>query len=113
MATLAWVQHLACYPGSIFRQPKEVVLYRKEFPSKMIRCGFLHREHAPNNEAQQALPKDERLPSANIRGKSVVIFHNESIFHATDDQKTVWSERRGYVTAKKQRIRNHGFQLHR
>ena len=53
----------------------------------MIRCGFLHPEHAPNDEAQQAFPNDEPLPSADIRGKTVVIFHDESTFHANDDQK--------------------------
>ena len=46
----------------------------------MIRCGFLHPEHAPNDEAQRAFLKDEPLPSADIRGKIVVIFMMNPLF---------------------------------
>ncbi len=65
----------------------DVIEYRNNFLKTMITCGFLHPEQAPT---QRAFPNEVPLCAADTREKTVVIFHDESTFHANDDQTTMW-----------------------
>ena len=63
---------------------------RKQFLRDMIGLGFLHPDQAPTLDAQKAFPTDVPLASSESRSKLVVIFHDESIFNANDEQMQQW-----------------------
>ena len=92
-----WLHHLgfevlsstkgAYYDG---HERPDVVASRKQFLRDMIGLGFLHPDQAPTPDAQKAFPTDVPLASSAARSKLVVIFHDESIFNANDDQTQQW-----------------------
>lgn len=95
-----WLHHLgfevlSARKGAYFdgHEGADVVQARKSFLNDMIEVGFLHPEHAPNEEAQRAFPKDIPLASNETRSKTVLIFHDESTFNANDDQTTQWGKK--------------------
>ena len=92
-----WMHHLgfevlSSKKGAYFdgHEREDVVEDRKKFLTKMIEVGFLHPDHAPTPEAQRAFPSDVSLASSAVRDKCVIIFHDESIFNANDDQTVQW-----------------------
>ena len=69
---------------------EDVIKERDQFLTKMVECGFLHPSDAPTPEAATAFPASVPLPLSDVREKTVVIFHDESTFHANEDQTTMW-----------------------
>ena len=69
---------------------EDVTEYRKKFIRKFIALGFINNDNAPSEEAAKSLPGDLECPPANVVEKTVVIFHDESIFNANEDQQTQW-----------------------
>ena len=72
---------------------EDVVEYRGKFLKQMIQTGFLHPDDAPTPESQAAFPHDVPLASADTCKKTVFIFHDESSFHANEDQKVQWGQK--------------------
>ena len=68
----------------------DVVEYRKTFLRRMAAIGFVNEDNAPTPEAAAALPNDITSPPEEQREKTIVIFHDESIFNANEDQSTMW-----------------------
>lgn len=67
--------------------------------------GFLNVNNAPTEEAKQALSNYTNLerPRQDIINKTIVIFHDESTFHANEDQTTFWGEKGTTVLRPKSR----------
>ena len=57
---------------------------------KMVSIGFLNKDNAPTPEAAQFLPNDLECPSSQQLERTVVFFHDESVFTANEDQKLQW-----------------------
>ena len=68
----------------------DVIEYRQKFLRKMVSIGFLNKDNAPTSEAAQFLPDDLECPSSHQLERTVVLFHDESIFTANEDQKLQW-----------------------
>ena len=68
----------------------DVIESRKLFLRKMVKLGFLHFTNAPTEDAVKALLDDIDSPTNERRSKTVVFFHDESTFTATEDQPTQW-----------------------
>lgn len=68
----------------------DVTKYRQKFLQKMVSTGFLNKDNAPTAEAVQSLPNDLECPSSHQLERTVVFFHDESIFTANEDQKLQW-----------------------
>ena len=51
---------------------------------------FINKDNAPAIKAAQCLPSDLERPPTAILDKTVVIFHDELIFLANEDQRTQW-----------------------
>ena len=56
----------------------------------MVSIGFLNKDNAPTPEATQFLPNDLECPSSQQLERTVVFFHDESVFTANEDQKLQW-----------------------
>lgn len=56
----------------------------------MVKIGFLHFTNAPTESSQKAIPTDVDPPTLVHRSKTVVFFHDESIFSANEDQNHMW-----------------------
>ena len=69
---------------------EDVTEYRKKFIGKFIAHGFINDDNALSEEAAKSLPNDLECPPADVVKKTVVIFHDESIFNANEDQQTQW-----------------------
>ena len=92
-----WLHHLEFY---ILDQKKgvyidgherdNVIEYRQKFLQKMVSIGFLNKDNAPTPEAAQFLPNNLECPSSQQLERTVVFFHDESIFTANEDQKLQW-----------------------
>jgi len=80
---------------------ENVVLYQKSFLRRMIKLGFLNILNAPTDESRKAIPTDIEPPTAEKREKTVFIFHDESIFHANDDQVLKWGLKGDRILKKK------------
>ena len=68
----------------------DVVDYRKKFLRKMTAIGFLNKDNAPTSEAASCLPIDLHCPPPEQLKKTIVIFHDESIFNSNEDQSVQW-----------------------
>ena len=68
----------------------DVVEYRKAFLRKMIVCGMLTPGDAPTDEVRQSFPTDIEAPTQERASRIIIIFHDESIFHANDDETVQW-----------------------
>ena len=79
---------------------------------RFVGLGFLNEGNAPTVEAKTALSNYTNLepPRQYIIDKTVVIFHDESTFHANEDQTTFWGEKGTTVLRPKSRS---GFRFHR
>ena len=73
----------------------DVVEYRRKFLRKLIGLGFLNEGNAPTEDARTALHNYTNLeqPSQDVIDKTIIIFHDESTFHANEDQATFWGEK--------------------
>ena len=80
---------------------EDVVAYRKKFIRKMVSIGFINEDNAPTAEASQCLPEDLRCPSEEQLQKTIVLFHDESIFSANEDQGTQWGEKDNFAIKPK------------
>ena len=69
---------------------EDVVQERKEFLTKMVEYGFLHPSDAPTPEAGRAFPSSVPPTLSDVQEKTVILFHDESTFHANEDQKSMW-----------------------
>ena len=69
---------------------EDVTEYKKKFVRKFITLGFINNDNAPSEEAAKSLPDDLECPPADVVETTVVIFHDESIFNANEDQQTQW-----------------------
>ena len=83
----------------------DVVEYRSKFLRKLIGLGFLNEGNAPTEDAKTALRNYTNLeqPSPDIIDKTIVIFHDESTFHANEYQATFWGEKGTTVMRPKSR----------
>lgn len=68
----------------------DVVADRTAFLRRMVKLCFLNLLNAPTEDSMKAIPDDIEPPTAEKRDKTVFIFHDESIFHANDDQNLKW-----------------------
>ena len=58
----------------------------KRLLGSLLLLGFINDDNAPSEEAAKSLPNDLESPPADVVKKTVVIFHDESIFNANEDQ---------------------------
>ena len=78
-----------CFDG---HEREDVVKERGAFLTKLHECGFLHPSEAPTPEAAATFPSSVPLAQSAVREKTVVRFHDESTFHANEDQTTMHVE---------------------
>ena len=83
---------LAADKGMFFdgHEREDAVKEREKSLSKMVEVGFLHPSEAPTPDAARAFPPSVPLALSEVREKTVVIFHDESTFHANEDQTSMW-----------------------
>jgi len=62
----------------------------KKFLRKMVANGFLNKDNASTPEAEQCLPTDLECPATHQLDRTVIIFHDESIFTANENQRLQW-----------------------
>ena len=56
--------------------------------------GFLSERHnAPTEKAKKVLPNDIHGPPQEVADKTIILFHDESIFQLNEDQPTPWAEK--------------------
>ena len=67
---------------------EDVVMDRDEFFKSMTALGFLQISNAPSEETAGLLPDVEVSPDAN---DTIFWFHDESTYHANDDEFTMWN----------------------
>ena len=79
----------------------DVVKERGIFLQEMAKIGFVHPDHAPTPKSARTFPTDVSLPSTEARGKTVVFFHDESIFNANEDQHYQWGKKGEYMLRPK------------
>lgn len=84
---------------------EDVVVYRKKFLRKMVGLGFLRPDNAPTEDAKNALPSDLHTPSIDRVEKTVIFFHDETIFHVNEDQSRQWGEKGTHVVQHKSKGR--------
>ena len=84
---------------------EDVVAYRAKFLRKMVGIGFINKNNAPTAKASQCLPDDLQCPPQAILDKTVVIFHDESIFTTNKDQQTQWGNEDIHVIKSKGKLR--------
>ena len=66
----------------------------------MVGLGFINGANAPTEEAKRALPvgiepRQERID------KTVIFFHDESIYHVNEDQPSFWGDSNTHVLRPK------------
>jgi len=59
----------------------DVVEHCQKFQCKMVANDLLNKDIAPILEAEQCLPTDLECPEPHQLGRTVIIFHDESIFY--------------------------------
>ena len=64
--------------------------------------GFLNPDNTPTDKAKNVLPSNLSPPPAEVIGKIVVLFHDET-FQANEDQPTLWTEKGTSVMRPKSR----------
>ena len=103
-----WLHHLGFEvltpsKGMFFdgHERDDVSEYRGKFLKQMIQTGFLHPDDGPTPESQASFPHDVPLASAETREKTVFFFHDESAFHANEDQKVQWGEKGTFMIRPK------------
>ena len=79
---------------------EDVVEYRNKFIRRMVGLGFINGANAPTEEAKRALPvgiepRQERID------KTVIFFHDESIYHVNEDQPSFWGDSNTHVLRPK------------
>ena len=72
---------------------EDVVIYCEQYLRKMTSIGFINKHNAPTTEAAERLPEDLTCPSEEQLQKTIVLFHDESIFSANEDQGSQWGEK--------------------
>ena len=80
---------------------EDVVEAHTAFLRRMIKLGFVHFTNAPTPESCSAIPTDIEPPTADKREKTVFICHDESTFHANDDQNLKWGVKRELIMKRK------------
>lgn len=71
------------------------------FLEEMVTAGFLHPDHAPTPEAARSFPSHVALASLETREKTVVFFHDESIYYVNEGQQMVWGKKGEHVLCQK------------
>jgi len=79
----------------------DVIDYRQKFLRKIVANSFLHRNYMPIPSIESAFPSDIESPPDEVIQKSVVIFLDESIFQANDEENWMWGERGHFVLKPK------------
>ena len=69
----------------------DVVEYRNKFIRRMVGLGFINGNNAPTEEAKRALPIGIE-PQQERVDKTVIFFHDESIYHVNEDQPSFWGD---------------------
>ena len=59
----------------------------------MVETGFLLPSEAPTPQAASAFPSTVPLLPADVRYKTVIIFHDELTFQANEDQTIMWGKK--------------------
>lgn len=80
---------------------QDVIECRKKFLRRMVALGFLNMMNAPTPDARDALPDDLECPSQAVLDKTVVFFHDETIFQSNDDQPTFWGTKGTHIMKPK------------
>ena len=80
---------------------EDVVTYRQKYLRKMVSLGFINKDNAPTQEAAQCLPEDLRCPPKEQLEKTIILFHDESIFSANEDQGSQWGEKDNFAIKPK------------
>ena len=70
---------------------EDVVEYRSKFIRRMVGLGFINGANAPTEEAERALPVGIQ-PQQERVDKTVIFFHDESIYHVSEDQPSFWGD---------------------
>ena len=76
----------------------DVIVYRKIFLCRMVKTGFLHFTNAPTESSQKTIPTDVDPPTLERQSKTIVFFHDESIFSANEDQNKIWGIKRQKIS---------------
>ena len=71
----------------------DVVAFCKKFLRRMVALGFINKDNAPSEEAKSALPDDLDGPCSEVLDKTVIICHDESIYHVNEDQPSFWGDK--------------------
>ena len=69
----------------------------------MVALGFLNSVNASTPEAALSLSKDIDTPSAEKIAKTIILFHDKSMFQANDCERTQWGERGEHMLVPKSR----------
>ena len=77
-----------------------VVEYCNKFIRRMVALGFINKANAPTEEVKHALlvgieQQQERID------KTVIFFHDESIYHVNEDQPSFWGDSNTHVLKPK------------
>ena len=80
---------------------EDVVTYHQKYLRKMVSLGFINKDNAPTQETAQCLPEDLRCPPKEQLEKTIVLFHDESIFSANEDQGSQWDEKDNFAIKPK------------
>lgn len=67
----------------------------------MVSLGFINKDNAPTQEAAQCLPEDLRCPPKEQLAKTIVLFHDKSLFSANENQGSQWGEKDNFAIKPK------------
>lgn len=77
----------------------DVVEDRQKFLRRMVALGCFNADNTPTKAAKLSLPSGLHCPEKAITDKTVIFFHDESMFQANEDQSTFWGAK-GTVVIK-------------
>ena len=86
----------------------DVIEYHKIFLRRMVKIGFLHFTNAPTESSQKAIPMDVGPPTLERWSKTIVFFHDESIFSANEDQNKMWGTKGQKISNQRGRFWDYG-----
>ena len=74
------------------KDPTDVVAARVQFLNDMVELGFICPGNAPDESAAAAIPPDIQQPEKEVAEKTTFWWHDESCFHANEDQPIYWGD---------------------
>ncbi len=63
-----------------------------QFLNDIVELGFIRPDNAPDENAAAVIPSDIGQPEMEIAEKTIFWWHDESCFHANEDQPPYWGD---------------------